>query len=144
MGNMDEQRRRYIRHPSDVPITYELIGQPVFRAAPLKNISLGGVCCRRGAWRRGLAPFPHRSRAPSLLAQGRVVWCHARPGYYEIGLQFLDADTGFRARMVEQICHIEQYKRLTLEQEGRQISSEAAAQEYGSPNTPMIFRADHF
>ena len=131
MGNMDEQRRRYIRHPSDIPITYELIGQPVFRAAPLKNISLGGVCFQaEEAIGEGVLLRIRIDLCPPFFAQGRVVWCQARPGYYEIGLQFLDADTGFRARMVEQICHIEQYKRLMLEQEGRQLSSEAAAQEW--------------
>jgi len=58
-----------------------------------------------------------------------------------ISLEFLDKDEMFRARMVEKIYHIEQYKHEVLKNEGRKLSSEAATLEWiqkyapQSPNT---------
>ena len=47
-----------------------------------------------------------------------------------MGVEFLDRDDSFRARMVEQVCHIEQYKRQVLETEGRVLNGEQAAKEW--------------
>ena len=47
-----------------------------------------------------------------------------------ISLEFLDKDEMFRARMVEKIYHIEQYKHEGLKNEGRKLSSEATTLEW--------------
>jgi len=49
---------------------------------------------------------------------------------FEIGIQFLDENDSFRVRMVEQICHIEQYKQEVFDKDGRQLSGEQAAVEW--------------
>jgi hypothetical protein len=43
---------------------------------------------------------------------------------------FLDADDAFLARMVEQVCHIEDYRKSVQRLEGRALSPEAAALEW--------------
>jgi hypothetical protein len=130
---MGEEHRQYIRHPSDIPLLYELAAQP---DAPqkeiMRNISLGGVSFRN--------PTPLASGTaltiripltqPEFRAPAVVVWCRLHARHYDVGVQFLDEHTGFRARIIEQICYIEQYKQDVLAREGRTLSGEEAAQEW--------------
>ena len=67
---------------------------------------------------------------PAFRARVRVVWCRRTERGYRIGARFADAEDAFRARMVEQLCAIEDYRRRALEREGRHLSAEAAAHEW--------------
>ncbi len=124
--------RNYIRHPSDIPIDFQ--AEKLTEAYPdrLKNISQGGLafqsstCLSPGSIIRVKIPLV----TPVFQAVGRVTWCHARGDQFEIGIEFLDLDDVFRARMVEQLCHIEHFRQQMLEQEGRQLTSEQAATEW--------------
>lgn len=124
--------RKYIRHPVDIPITYkssDVVGQ---KEEYLKNISVGGLCFRAG---RHLQEGTSISiqiplTQPVFQGQGRVSWCRPSNGHYEVGVEFLDENTQFRAKMIEQVCYIEHYKREVRENEGRRLSSEEAAIEW--------------
>ena len=48
----------------------------------------------------------------------------------------------FRARMVEQVCHIEQYKHQVLKKEGRKLSGEEAALEWIQKYAPQFPGSD--
>ena len=48
----------------------------------------------------------------------------------DVRLEFISKDTLFVARMVEQVCHIEQYKQDIAAKEGRILSGEEAAREW--------------
>jgi hypothetical protein len=67
---------------------------------------------------------------PTFEILGRVVWCKEGSGLFDVGVEFLEPEGAFQARMVEQICHIEQYKKDVLEKEGRQLTGEQAALEW--------------
>ena len=67
---------------------------------------------------------------PDFEVRGQVVWCRSESGVFEIGVAFLDPSDLFQVRMVEQICHIEQYKADVLASEGRRLNGEQAAQEW--------------
>ena len=67
---------------------------------------------------------------PDFEVRGQVVWCRAESGVFEIGVAFLNPSDLFQVRMVEQICHIEQYKADVLASEGRRLNGEQAAQEW--------------
>jgi hypothetical protein len=69
-------------------------------------------------------------------ADGHIVWCDSTRDGYEIGVQFDDAKAAFGVRMIEQVCHIEQYRREMLETEGRKLSSEEAASEWINGHAP--------
>ena len=45
-------------------------------------------------------------------------------------MSFLDAEDAFLARMVEQVCHIEDYRKSVHRIEGRELSPEEAAMEW--------------
>ena len=61
---------------------------------------------------------------------GTVVWCEKSKNGYEIGLEFEGKKDVFRLRMIEQICHIEHYRKEIKIVEGRELNSEEAAKEW--------------
>ena len=61
---------------------------------------------------------------------GNVVWCDRSGNGYEIGIEFEKSRDVFRLRMIEQICHIEHYRKEILLQEGRELTTQEAASEW--------------
>ncbi|NQD95400.1 PilZ domain-containing protein, partial [Pseudomonas sp. CrR25] len=49
---------------------------------------------------------------------------------YLVGIAFTDEDTLFRARMVEQVCQIEHYRRQREQELGEHLPIESVAQEW--------------
>jgi hypothetical protein len=124
--------RSFIRHPASIPIDFQLEELVTHGSDYLKNISHGGLAfhskvpLKPGTIIRVKIPLVK----PVFQAIGKVTWCKPEDGNYEIGIAFLDENDVFRARMVEQICHIEQYKQEIWEKEGRRLSAEEAAAEW--------------
>jgi len=128
--------RSYIRHPSSIPIGFQLESgggrAPTTETEQALNVSKGGLAFLS---RHPIAPGKViRVRIPLVdppfEALGHVAWCHQRADHYEIGMAFLDDADIFPARMVEQLCHIEAYRRRVRHDEGRALSSEEAAREW--------------
>ena len=98
----------------------------------LNNVSLGGLSfhskepLQKGKILKVRIPFVD----PPFETLAKVAWCEANVNYFDIGVELLDKDDAYKARMVEQICHIEQYKREVFEKEGRKLSGEEAASEW--------------
>ncbi|MDH4274583.1 MAG: PilZ domain-containing protein [Gammaproteobacteria bacterium] len=122
--------RRYIRHPTDVPI--EVSKNDFFSREHLRNVSRGGV-----------AFYLHEALPigsdvliriavvePVFEVPARIVWCRKKDDYYDVGAELICDDDVFRLRMVEQICHIEHYKREVKQLEGRVLTGEQAAREW--------------
>ncbi len=122
--------RSFIRHPSDIPI--EFGGVECSGTERLANVSYGGVSVHVGSPLQPGSNVTLRIRwvTPSFEAECRVVWCRPEQGGFLVGVAFLDAEVAFRARMVEQVCHIEHYKRQVKAREGRNLTSQDAAQEW--------------
>lgn len=124
--------RQFIRHPADIPIEVGARGQLAHAIHNTFNLSVGGLefPCERefepGAVVEIRIPFVR----PPFEAEARVAWCNAREGCFELGVEFLDHDDAFLVRMVEQVCHIENYKKEISRTEGRLLSSEEAAMEW--------------
>jgi len=122
--------RRYIRHPVDIPIEVSTANE--FAHARGDNISPGGLALRHrhelesGIIVRLRIPFVQ----PTFEANARVAWCRKCDEGYELGVQFLGADDAFRARMVEQVCSIESYRRNISRIEQRDLSAQEAALEW--------------
>lgn len=123
--------RRYIRHPSQVPIRY--VAQGGDRGEePLKDVGAGGLCFLA---RVRILPGTQLhleipAKQPAFQADGVVAWCHYAGGEFEIGVSFRGQATEFALRMVEQLCYIEQYRRDVRAREGRWLTSEQAAAEW--------------
>jgi len=59
-----------------------------------------------------------------------VLAAHDTDGHCELLLGFEDEHEAFRARMVEQLCHIEAWRREVERTEGRTLDLEQAAREW--------------
>ena len=125
--------RQFIRHPSDIPIEIRSAAGGRYVQRPIQNVSFGGL-----AFSSETAIEPNSVvalRMPHLqpvfeLPAARVAWCHREGSGYSVGLQFLDPEEAFQVRMVEQVCHIESYRREIERSEGRQLTAEEAAREW--------------
>ena len=128
------EQRRFIRHPSDIPIVadYKLPRLKAAESERLKNISAGGLSFLSGSRLdvgvvvRILIPVVN----PAFEIAARVVWCARTNGTFDVGVEFLEPDTVFEARMIEQVCHIEHYKRQVFEKEGRVLTNQQASLEW--------------
>lgn len=125
--------RQFIRHPVTMPIeaSRSTPHGPV-PAMHAYSIGIGGLAFRCS---QSLAPgtlvhirIPHVR--PEFQTDARVVWCLDSEGGAELGVEFLNADDAFRARMVEQVCHIERYRQDVHDTQGRILTPEEAAAEW--------------
>jgi len=124
--------RLYIRHPSDVPIDYQLGGRTDISRDKLSNYSDGGLCF---VARQRIEPgseinFAIPITPPQFHATGVVVWCREEDGVFHVGVKFTEEETAYAVRMVEQLCYIEHYRQSVRESEGRVLSGEEAALEW--------------
>ena len=124
--------RQFIRHPANIPIEVASDDPLAQGTRQLRNVSLGGLAFESDvrfepeAIVKVRIPFVN----PAFETRARVVWCSVRAGRYELGVQFLDAQDAFVGRMVEQVCHIENYRKVVRETEGRLLTAEDAAAEW--------------
>ncbi|ABM96798.1 PilZ domain-containing protein [Methylibium petroleiphilum] len=126
------RQRQFIRHPIDVPVEIFASGSGA-GGLHTHDISLGGLALQSDfAVEVGSIVDVRISCVhPPFAAHARVAWCRARDDEgFELGVTFLDAEDAFLARMVEQVCHIEEYRKSVQRTEHRVLSSEEAALEW--------------
>ena len=130
--------RKFIRHPVDVPIQVsnnwvededdETLDQTI------TNVSLGGLAFVSpeplDILDRVRVCIPILERDNTLI--GNVVWCEKcdNGAEFEIGIEFEKSRDVFRLRMIEQVCHIEHYRKEVMQSEGRELSAQEAAREW--------------
>ncbi len=98
----------------------------------ITNVSLGGLAFS------SLKPLAILQRVriciPVLKQDnflvGNVIWCEKSDVGYEVGIEFESSRDVFRLRMIEQICHIEHYRKEISRVEGRTLSVQEAADEW--------------
>jgi len=136
---MNQTDRQFIRHPSEIPLEYCITEEPArCNMDFITNISRGGVSFHS---REYIAPdkwlhlyIPVDENYFETDAQVR--WCKKLCNHtssnddYDVGVSFSNMNEAFSARMIEQVCHIEEYKKRMNETEGRKISSDQAAAEW--------------
>ena len=125
--------RQFIRHPVDVPVEIGTAASGPPSAVHTHDISVGGLALRSSVAVAPGAGVDIRIAyvQPAFEAHARVAWCHPHgEDGFELGVTFLDAEDAFLARMVEQVCHIEDYRQSVCRLEGRHLSAEEAAAEW--------------
>lgn len=127
---MIEELRRFIRHPSSIPIQVKLGEQHQQRS--LKDVSKGGLCfCSAEPISVGsLVEVNILACKPGFTAKGIVSWCKPEGNQYLIGVNFQSKVITYALRMVEQICYIEDYRKRITANTGRQLTSDEAALEW--------------
>lgn len=123
--------RQFIRHPTSIPLEFSVDDyQEDMRN--MYNISEGGVSfvCKNKIEVGAIIRIAIRTLKPDIELVGRVVWNNLLDtGEYLVGVKFTESEH-YRARMVEQVCYIEEYKKKVFQEEGRELSSEEAANEW--------------
>jgi hypothetical protein len=131
MQTSSSTHRHYLRHTTDIPV--EIAGDTLSTAHREKgrNISFGGLAFISDnplSIDQTVELSIHVTN-PSFKELVRVAWCHPLDGGYEIGVEFLSHEVAYRARMVEQVCEIEQYRK-SMQQRGRELTPQEAAIEW--------------
>ena len=124
--------RKYIRHPSSIPIEVTHVAHEHISTESLNNVSFGGLSFRsKEAISLGQLIKIHIPLIdPPFEALAKVVWCEALANGFDVGVELDSEDDAYRARMIEQVCHIESYKQQVLFNEGRRLSGADAALEW--------------
>jgi hypothetical protein len=123
--------RRFFRHPTTVPVQM-LDADGGARCDTLRDVSLGGLsfCYSEPLPVGDTVRVRIEVGTSTFEAPCRVVWCQAENVAWQIGVEFLDANDLFRARMIEQICHIEHYRQDVRARQRRDLSAQDAALEW--------------
>ena len=124
--------RSFIRHPANIPLEFETDSNSKERGHTLRNVSTGGLCfISETAIKKGTQLKINIPNLRSEFVENCiVVWCRKKKAKYEIGVKFLDDQTTFRMRMVEQICYIENYRKEVFSTEGRKLTAKEASDEW--------------
>ena len=125
--------RRFIRHPTDIAFRYKIEDHDDHKNEFLKNIGHGGLCFRSREFIEVNTELEIHIpiRKPEYVERVLVIWCNPiLNGFWDVGVTFLDEHSEYRIRMIEQICHIEHYRKEVLHNEGRHLSTMEAASEW--------------
>lgn len=124
--------RKYIRHPTEIPVEYHSLDGHNGDIHEAKNIGLGGMSFKSTKYEEKGSIIDLRipSVHPNIHIKGKVVWCLEQRDGVEIGVKFLDSSAAFSARIVEQICYIKHYQKKIWDIEGRKLTDEQAAREW--------------
>ncbi len=129
----NRELRGFIRHPSSIPLVIYYGAETCERMSQqMLNVSLGGLSflSDRTLPVGEIITVSIALLRPPFESKAKVVWCEEVGGKLEVGVEFVDAGDAAKARLVEQVCYIEQYRRETLDIECRQLTSEEAAHEW--------------
>ncbi len=127
-----KEKRKYSRHSLDIPIEIQMDEVAASELEYLIDISAGGLCfkskieLKKGKKIHIKIPLIK----PIFEAEGEVIWSKKRNDHYDVGIRFVQNIDSFRIRMVEQVCHIQQYKDDMKAKEGRVLNGTQAALEW--------------
>ncbi len=122
----------FIHHPSAFPLSYKRLWFDKDKDSD--NAQAIGLCFRSEKYLKpGISveiSIPLRGDVQKF--RGKVVLVRNMDDHFEIGIWLTHAADVHRARVVEQICHIETYLRTKKHQEGPFVSNERVAEEWVS------------
>ncbi len=119
----DRKDARYLIRGVDLAIS---------RSDSLREIGSAGLVCRLQRVLESGTPVRLSISVvqPVLQCDGHVVWCRPEDDHFVAGVKFLHRVDPFRARMIWQVCCVEQYRRTVREREGRTLTQQEAAAEW--------------
>jgi hypothetical protein len=131
MPQGDQEQRRYLRHPIQVPLAVRPKDGPRFLSR-VGDLSEGGVSFTAGG------PLPvgtaievelpvHHSR---FVLTGTVVACVELPavGIWRVGLSFVEPEMSFKLKLAEQVLRIDELQLELAQERGAEVTRAEAAQ----------------
>ena len=131
MQALASQSSVFIQHPDTVAAQLCVTSDHASRGMDLVAHGHGGVCMPSQLGYLPGTPLQVRVRlgGRELRYHGLVLWRRVRQQAFELGLGFATDAAAYRARMVEQLCHIEAYRQHAYV-DGRPLDFETAAREW--------------
>jgi len=127
MGNTE---RQFIRHPTAVPLLFNLDDRT--EQIQVKDVGNGGLCftCHHSIDAGEHIHITISISDHEFDAHGIVRWCEKNGNDFLIGVAFQQESVIFAVRMIEQVCHIENYRKKILAETGTILTTEQAAREW--------------
>ncbi|RKZ92347.1 MAG: PilZ domain-containing protein [Gammaproteobacteria bacterium] len=128
---MKSDNRQYIRHPSTIPLAFNIkhhVGN-----TRVTDVGEGGLCfvCQNPIKEGEHIHIKISCLQPDFDADGVVRWCCKQGNNdYLIGVAFQEQEVAYSVRMIEQICHIENYRKSVKKEQGIELSGEQAAEQW--------------
>ncbi len=126
------EKRRFVRHPVSVPLEYVVLPEGGNRRDQVsRDLSRNGISFPCTAPPPVGARLLIRIRVGGVVfeVEGRVVRIAREERGWLVGVAFDSTRAWYRARMVEQICHIEAWRK-SQEEKGRRLTFSQAAEEW--------------
>jgi hypothetical protein len=133
MRPQNSSRRRFQRHQAEIPVEISTPEETWSKqVSSTHDISNGGLSFISETPLKidQIIKLTIRITRPYFEETAKVIWCHANSSGHEIGVQFLNNQAVYGIRMVEQVCHIEQYRKEMKDEFGRELSTQEAALEW--------------
>ena len=133
----------FIEHPWDHPFSLRRIRSAGKNFNSRQYHVYGGISLiTLQAFKPGtMIEIRTRIRGEAASFRGRILWIKEYKGKTsQLGVVFEDTEQAYRARMIEQLCHIEHYRREQYSA-GRHLAIHEAAHEWiehHSPSFPQI------
>ena len=122
--------RSFIRHPTDIPIEFNVVDSDQGGIESLNNIGPGGLMFTSRIPVEPGSALRIRIPGRRFEASAHVAWCKPSGTAYDVGVMFANQEDIYTLRMVEQVCHIEQFRKDVCAREGRVMSGSEAAHEW--------------
>ena len=138
MGILQKERRKYFRHPISVPLRVRAAQDDPTFSSTSRDISLGGL---NFSWSQKLSKgsfviltIPVKEKWFDIRARVAYSRILTLDSNYEIGVQFMDTPSAFRARLAEEVIQILEYRKKLSRELGRDVSEEEAARQWVTEN----------
>ncbi len=110
---MSELRRKFIRHPTHIPIEVRYMNELVYNKEYLNNISLGGIAFESDSHWDIDSIIIISILNSSLKFNGKVVWCRTNKNHFDIGVEILE-EIDCTKEINKKECQIQIYKQMLI------------------------------
>lgn len=121
----------FVAHPKDIPLLIKEVETQSFpdvleeRTGFVGITSIVNKCYGKGQ----TVQVQITEIDPNFCVVGRVAWCDSEQDVFRIAIEFPVKEDCYCVRMVEQLSHIEHYRRQA-KQQGRRLNYNEAAAEW--------------
>ena len=130
----NKERRKYFRHPAQSPVVCRYKEHLELHQGELRDIGCGGMALvSASAFEVGDVISVDYPTLDMRGLSGEITWSELvgdGTHRHSYGLRFLDSEVFVRARLIEQLCRMEIYRRAQRDGHGRRLSQNRAASEW--------------
>lgn len=134
MGSSGKERRKFFRHPIQVPLRLKPAQKSLRVEVRSQDLSLGGLSF---TWPRKLSrgtlldiTIPVKEKLFELRAKVAYAREDRKTARYATGVTFVDFPSAFKARLAEEVLQIMEFRKSISQELGHEISEEEAASQW--------------